>query len=37
VEAVALELGYAGASAFITMFKRLMGTTPDEFRRGGGA
>ncbi len=35
VEAVALELGYAGASAFITMFKRLMGTTPDGFRRGG--
>lgn len=34
VEAVALELGYAGASAFITMFKRLMGMTPDEFRRG---
>jgi AraC-like DNA-binding protein len=35
VETVALELGYAGASAFITMFRRLMGVTPDEFRRGG--
>lgn len=34
VETVALELGYAGASAFITMFRRLMGVTPDEFRRG---
>ena len=33
VEAVALELGYASASAFITMFKRLMGVTPDEFRK----
>jgi AraC-like DNA-binding protein len=37
VEAVALELGYASASAFITMFKRLMGLTPDEFRRGPGS
>jgi AraC-like DNA-binding protein len=34
VEVVALELGYADASAFITMFRRLMGVTPDEFRRG---
>jgi transcriptional regulator GlxA family with amidase domain len=35
VETVALDLGYASASAFITMFKRLMDSTPDEFRRGG--
>jgi len=34
VETVALDLGYASASAFIAMFKRLMGTTPDEFRKG---
>jgi transcriptional regulator GlxA family with amidase domain len=34
VETVALDLGYSSASAFITMFKRLMGSTPDEFRRG---
>lgn len=41
VETIALDLGYGSASAFITMFKRLVGTTPDEFRRGvsgrGGA
>ncbi|WP_294765873.1 helix-turn-helix transcriptional regulator [uncultured Rhodoferax sp.] len=34
VETIALDLGYGSASAFITMFKRLMGSTPDEFRRG---
>ncbi|MDE2394993.1 MAG: helix-turn-helix transcriptional regulator [Burkholderiales bacterium] len=34
VESIALDLGYASASAFIAMFKRLMGVTPDEFRRG---
>ncbi|WP_111495077.1 AraC family transcriptional regulator [Marinobacter bohaiensis] len=33
VEAIALELGYASASAFIAMFRRLMGVTPDEYRR----
>lgn len=35
VENVALELGYGSASAFITMFRRMLGVTPDEFRRGG--
>ena len=35
VESIALDLGYAGASAFIAMFRRLMGVTPDAFRRGG--
>lgn len=34
VETVALDLGYASASAFISMFRRLMGVTPDEFRKG---
>ncbi|MEZ5703421.1 MAG: helix-turn-helix domain-containing protein [Burkholderiaceae bacterium] len=34
VEAVALDLGYGSASAFIAMFRRLMGVTPDEFRKG---
>lgn len=34
VESIALDLGYSGASAFIAMFKRLMGSTPDEYRRG---
>lgn len=34
VETIALDLGYGSASAFITMFKRLTGTTPDEFRKG---
>jgi AraC-like DNA-binding protein len=33
VEAIALDLGYGSASAFIAMFRKLMGTTPDEFRR----
>ena len=34
VESIALDLGYGSASAFITMFRRLMNVTPDEFRRG---
>lgn len=34
VEAIAFDLGYGSASAFIAMFKRLMGATPDEFRKG---
>ena len=34
VEAIALDLGYASASAFITMFRRMTRITPDEFRRG---
>lgn len=34
VEAIGLELGYSSASAFISMFRRLMGTTPDEYRKG---
>ena len=33
VEHIAYELGYANASAFIAMFKRWMGTTPDQFRQ----
>lgn len=37
VETIALDLGYGSASAFITMFKRLMGTTPDEFRKGASS
>jgi len=34
VETIALDLGYGSASSFITMFKRLVGTTPDEYRKG---
>ena len=34
VETIALDLGYGSASAFITMFKRLAGATPDEYRKG---
>ncbi|WP_394790795.1 helix-turn-helix domain-containing protein [Rhodoferax sp.] len=37
VETIALDLGYGSASAFISMFRKLMGVTPDEFRRGAGA
>ena len=33
VEHIAFDLGYANASAFIQMFKRWMGTTPDQFRK----
>lgn len=33
VQTVALELGYSTSSAFIAMFHRLMGATPDEFRK----
>ncbi|MET0963095.1 MAG: helix-turn-helix transcriptional regulator [Noviherbaspirillum sp.] len=33
VENIAFELGYGSSSAFITMFRRLMGVTPDEFRK----
>lgn len=34
VEAIALDLGYSSASAFIGMFRRLMGVSPDEYRKG---
>ncbi|WP_081724232.1 AraC family transcriptional regulator [Advenella kashmirensis] len=34
VETIGLDLGYSSASAFISMFRRLMGTTPDEYRKG---
>lgn len=34
VETIALDLGYGSASAFISMFRKLMGVTPDEFRKG---
>ncbi|WP_137896547.1 helix-turn-helix transcriptional regulator [Ramlibacter sp. 2FC] len=37
VEAIAQDLGYASTSAFIAMFRRLMGVTPDEYRRGARA
>lgn len=33
VENIALDLGYASASAFINMFKRWMHLTPDQFRK----
>lgn len=33
VESIALDLGYATASAFINMFKRWMQFTPDQFRK----
>ena len=34
VESIALDLGYGSSSAFISMFRRLMAVTPDEFRKG---
>jgi AraC-like DNA-binding protein len=33
VETIALDLGYASASAFIAMFRRMTGVTPEEHRR----
>ncbi len=33
VESIALDLGYANASAFINMFKRWINLTPDQFRK----
>lgn len=33
VESIALDLGYANATAFINMFKRWMTLTPDQFRK----
>jgi AraC-like DNA-binding protein len=33
VETIGLDLGYSSASAFISMFRKMMGTTPDEYRR----
>lgn len=33
IEMIAFDLGYANASAFISMFKRWMNTTPDQFRK----
>ena len=32
VEDIARDLGYSSASAFIVMFKKMVGQTPDEFR-----
>jgi AraC-like DNA-binding protein len=34
VATIALDLGYASASAFIAMFRRMTGVTPDEQRTG---
>ena len=33
IEHIAFDLGYASASAFIQMFKRWMGMSPDQFRK----
>lgn len=35
VEAIGLDLGYSSASAFIAMFRRMTGTTPDKVRSQG--
>jgi AraC-like DNA-binding protein len=37
VETIALDLGYASSSAFIAVFRKLTGITPDEHRRARGA
>jgi AraC-like DNA-binding protein len=33
VETIALDLGYSSSSAFISMFRKLTGETPDEYRK----
>jgi AraC-like DNA-binding protein len=33
VKAIAVDLGYSSTSAFITLFKRLTGTTPQRHAR----
>ncbi|WP_213879265.1 helix-turn-helix transcriptional regulator [Pseudomonas sp. dw_358] len=33
VERIALDLGYSSSSAFISMFRKLTGESPDEYRR----
>lgn len=33
VETIGLDLGYSSASAFISMFRKMMGNTPDEYRK----
>ncbi|WP_246846031.1 helix-turn-helix domain-containing protein [Klebsiella pneumoniae] len=35
VQRIALELGYTTPSAFIVMFKRFTGTTPEQYRLNG--
>ncbi|WP_432723527.1 helix-turn-helix transcriptional regulator [Jeongeupia wiesaeckerbachi] len=37
VQAIALDLGYSTSSAFIAMFQRQAGTTPEQYRREMGA
>ena len=37
VETLSRDLGYASTSAFIAMFRRLTGVTPDEYRRSAKA
>jgi AraC-like DNA-binding protein len=32
VEHISAKLGYSNASAFIAMFRRMTGVTPDEYR-----
>ena len=36
VESIAFDLAYASSSAFIAMFRKVTGETPDEYRRRGG-
>ena len=36
VQAVAFDLGYSSASAFISVFKRAFGETPAAYRRAPG-
>jgi AraC-like DNA-binding protein len=33
VQEIAFDMGYSSASAFISMFQRLAGCTPEQYRR----
>jgi AraC-like DNA-binding protein len=37
VESIAFHLTYASSSAFVAMFRKVMGEAPDEYRRRSGA
>ncbi len=37
VASIAIDLGYGSSTAFIAMFRKLVGTSPNDFRNSGGS
>ena len=35
IQEIAFDMGYSSASAFIAMFQRQAGSTPEQYRRAG--